>query len=124
MTLLEPMSIDPGALLAPAGSQPLLTSRTAHRDGIYVVALYGELDLATAPDVQRELDRAEASDAREIVLDLSGLRFIDSTGLRLVLTAHARSRSDGDRLRLLRGSEPVHRVFDLCGLGERLPFIG
>ena len=69
------------------------------------------------------MDRAEASDAREIVLDLSNLAFLDSTGLRLVIHADARSRSDGNRLRLLRGTPPVHRLFELCGLTDRLPFV-
>lgn len=103
---------------------PRLTLRTAYRHGVYVVAPYGELDLATAPDLQRAMDRAEASDAREIVLDLSHLSFLDSTGLRLVIHADARSRSDGNRLRLLRGSESVQRLFVLCGLADRLPWVG
>jgi anti-anti-sigma factor len=109
---------------APMPSGPRLTLRTAYRHGVYVVAPYGELDLATVPDLQRAMDRAEASDAREIVLDLSNLSFLDSTGLRLVIHADARSRSDGNRLRLLRGTPSVHRLFDLCGLADRLPFVG
>lgn len=99
------------------------TVRTAHQGGISVVAPYGELDLDTAPDLQRALDHAERSDAAEIVLDLGGLSFIDSTGLRLVLEADARSRADGHRLRLLPGSDPIQRVFELCGLVDRLPFV-
>jgi anti-anti-sigma factor len=123
LTLVDITPTDAGAPVPmPAG--PRLTLRTAHREGIYVVAPYGELDLATAPDLQRAMDRAEATDAREIVLDLSNLSFLDSTGLRLVIHADARSRSDGNRLRILRGTPSVHRVFDLCGLGERLPFVG
>ncbi len=123
MTLVDITPTDAGTpVLMPPG--PRLTLRTAHRQGIYVVAPYGELDLATAPDLQRAMERAEASDAREIVLDLSSLSFLDSTGLRLVIHADARSRSDGNRLRLLRGTPSVHRLFVLCGLAERLPFVG
>ena len=121
MTLIESTSTHAVRPTAPSPG-PGLTVRTAHQQGIFVIAPYGELDLATTADVQRELDRAERSDATEIVLDLSGLTFIDSTGIRLVLHAHERSRADGNRLKLLPGRDRVHGVFRLCGLTERLPF--
>jgi stage II sporulation protein AA (anti-sigma F factor antagonist) len=96
--------------------------RTERRGDEQVIALEGELDLDGAERVNRELLRAEGSDARRIVLDLSALRFIDSTGIRLILTADARSRADGNRLVLIRGPRAVHRVFELTGIAERLPF--
>lgn len=66
---------------------------------------------------------AESTNARRIVLDLSNLDFIDSSGIRLILAADARSRMDGDRLRLVRGRQSVHRVFELTGVAERLRFV-
>ena len=126
MTLIQPVSAQAVLTttpIAPTAAHQPLTVRTAHRQGVYVVAPYGELDLATAPEVQRELERAERSDAAEIVLDLGGLTFIDSTGIRMVLDADQRSRVDGDRLRLLPGRDQVHSVFALCGLVDRLPFV-
>ena len=123
MTLIQSApAVDPGSPW-PTAAQPPMTVRTAHRGGVYVVAPYGELDLATAPDVVRELERAERSDAAEIVLDLGGLSFIDSSGIRLVLHADQRSSADGNRLRLLPGRPGVHRVFAVCGLVDRLPFV-
>jgi stage II sporulation protein AA (anti-sigma F factor antagonist) len=101
-----------------------LELRSERCDDEHVIALIGELDLDGAERVTRELLRAEASDARRIVLDLSNLRFIDSTGIRLILAADARSRRDGDRLALIRGPRAVHRVFELSGIAERLPFAG
>jgi anti-anti-sigma factor len=96
---------------------------SCERDGdVYAIRLSGELDLATADRVQRELDRVEACDARSIILDLSGLTFMDSTGVRLLLSAHARSRADSDRLIMLRGSAPVQRVLQLTGVVDLLPF--
>jgi anti-sigma B factor antagonist len=93
------------------------------RDGVvYTIALDGELDLATAADFERELRRVEASDALSIVLDLSGLRFIDSTGVRILLCAHRRASVDGDRLALLRGPSAVQRVFEITGILDVLPF--
>lgn len=94
----------------------------SERDGVvHTVGLVGELDLATAGDVERELERVEASDALSIVLDLSGLTFMDSTGVRLVVRASARSRADSNRLALLRGPKAVQRVFELCGRATLCP---
>jgi anti-sigma B factor antagonist len=96
---------------------------SSDRDGgRYTICPLGELDLGTAGELQLELERAEASDARSIVLDLSGLTFMDSTGVQLLLRAHARSRADANRLRLLRGPAVVHRVLELTGVATLLPF--
>ena len=98
-------------------------SMTSDRDGgTHTVRLYGELDLAHTDAVREELERVEATDARAIVLDLSGLTFMDSTGVRLLLSAHARSRADANRLSLLRGPLSVQRVLELCGVEGMLPF--
>ena len=91
-------------------------------DGTHTIRLFGELDLASADAVQAELERVEATDAKAVVVDLSGLTFMDSTGVRLVLSAHARSRADANRLSLLRGPASVQRVLELCGVEGMLPF--
>ena len=90
----------------------------------HVIALVGELDLAGVDQVAEELLRAEKTDAGEIVVDLSELTFIDSSGIRLILEADARSRADGNRLRLIRGPALVQRVFEISGVTARLPFSG
>lgn len=93
------------------------------RDGVtHTISVAGELDLATADAVQVALERAESSDAEAIVLDLSGLTFMDSTGVRLLVEAHARSQGDSNRLVLVRGSKPVQRVLKLSGVDGLLPF--
>ena len=95
----------------------------SERDGVlHTIRVEGELDLATAEQLERELARVESSDALSIVLDLSALEFIDSTGVRLILQADARSRADSQRLALLRGPRAVQRVFELTGILDRLPF--
>jgi anti-anti-sigma factor len=90
--------------------------------GTHVIRLAGELDLATAPEVEHELQSVEATDARSIVLDLSGLTFMDSSGLNLILRAEVRSRADSNRLRLRRGPANVQRVFAITGMDGMLPF--
>jgi anti-anti-sigma factor len=89
---------------------------------VHIVALAGELDLATADGVQRELERVEATDARSIILDLSGVTFMDSNGVRPMLRAHARSRADSERLTMLRGPGAIERVLDLTAVADLLPF--
>ena len=93
----------------------------SRRDGdAHVVELIGELDLDGAPAVEEELLAAEATDAPSIVVDLGGLQFIDSTGIRLIVMAAERD-VDG-RLTLRRGTKQVQRVFEITDLVDRLPF--
>jgi anti-sigma B factor antagonist len=95
----------------------------SEREGdVHTIALAGELDLVAARRVERELERVEATDVLSIVVDLSALTFMDPTGVRLLIDAQARSRTDGDRLLLLRGPAGVQRVFELCGVDGLLPF--
>ena len=91
------------------------------RDGsCHTLALIGELDLASAEDVEAELRRIESSGAARIVIDLRRLTFIDAIGIRLFVAAAARSRADSDRLRILPPPQ-VYRVFDICDVSHTLP---
>ena len=84
----------------------------------------GELDLPGAAVLEDELARVEAEpDLGTIVLDLRGLEFMDSSGLRLVVTADLRLREAGRRLVLVRGDENVQRVFEITRMAERLTFV-
>jgi anti-sigma B factor antagonist len=85
--------------------------------------LRGELDLATAPSARERIADLTANGA-DLVLDLRGLIFIDSTGLRLVLQLAGQSAQDGWNLSLIPGPSVVQRVFALTGTEGRLPFRG
>jgi anti-sigma B factor antagonist len=88
------------------------------------VRLSGELDISTAAALERVLAELQAPDGpARIVVDLRGLRFMDSTGLRLLVTADLRLRGEGRELALIPGPESVHRVFRLALLEERLTFV-
>lgn len=88
-----------------------------------VLRLLGELDLASAPLLQTEIERVETQDAPLIVLDLDDLEFIDSTGLRIILAAHERAQERGRMLALTRGSQQVKRLFSITRAGEHLRII-
>jgi anti-anti-sigma factor len=85
--------------------------------------LRGELDLSTVSKVQEELQRVEADAPPVLVLDLSKLTFLDSTGLRCLVTADQRARDADRRLVLVRGPDPVQRVFSITRLEERLEMV-
>jgi anti-sigma B factor antagonist len=93
------------------------------RDGLVHVALVGELDLSTVAKVQEELRRVEASSPATLVVDLSKLTFLDSTGLRCIVTADERARAEGRRIVIVRGPDAVQRVFAITRLEERLEMV-
>jgi anti-sigma B factor antagonist len=101
----------------------LLEVSTERRDGSLVIVVAGELDVSTAPILQRELDRAAEEPSTTLRLDLSALRFMDSTGLQLVLSADSKSRATGRTLELVKGPQTVQRLFQVAGLEERLRFV-
>jgi anti-anti-sigma factor len=100
-----------------------LTIRVAERQDTYVIALHGELDCAHVARLRRALRRAERTAARCIVVDLSALTFMDSSGLAELLAAQRRS-SSGDRLELLRGTRSVQRVFEITNVTDLFRFVG
>ena len=85
------------------------------------VAVSGELDLSSALVFEEELRRIErSSELPLLVLDLRSLKFMDSTGLRLILSAHARAINRGRKLAIVEGGEAIRRIFRLTGVLERL----
>lgn len=97
-------------------------STSIEREGDAVlVRLAGELDIATAPRAEEELQQAEeGAGSGTVVIDLAGLTFMDSTGLRMLVAADARAHDRGRRLAIVRGPEAVQRVIQLTGLDAKL----
>jgi anti-sigma B factor antagonist len=89
------------------------------------VRLEGELDVATAPALDEALVQAEASGATTIVIDLTRVSFIDSTGLRALLEASARDQRSAvsGRLQITRGAAQPEKLFRLAGVLNKLPFV-
>ena len=87
------------------------------------VALFGELDIAAAGDLDSGLAEVESEAPDHLVLDLRGLTFLDSTGLRSLIAADARGREQGRRVTLIQGPAVVRRVFEITGLEGRLDIV-
>ena len=94
----------------------------ARINGQALVSLLGEFDLAGVALFEEELDRVRAPDAT-LVVDLRGLTFIDSSGLRALVIADQEARAAGGRCVVVRGSEQVGQVLELTGIGERLELV-
>jgi anti-anti-sigma factor len=88
-----------------------------------VLGLSGELDLASAPLLEKEIASSKLESTAMVVLDLEDLKFIDSTGLRVVLSAHERTRQRGQEFAVTRGSPQVQRLLSITGAGEHLRVI-
>jgi anti-sigma B factor antagonist len=98
-----------------------LAVELSRHDDAVCVALSGELDLSSALTFEEQLRRLEEDEQpRVLVLDLRRLKFLDSTGLRLILAAHARALKRGGRLSIVQGTDAVKRIFRLTGVLERL----
>ena len=89
-------------------------------DATTVISVSGELDLASSPALEEELERVAQSDAQLVVIDLRGLEFMDSTGLSVLVRAHQRAEENGRRLGLVNGSQQVQRLLTLTGVADRL----
>jgi anti-anti-sigma factor len=79
--------------------------------------------MATAPLLEKQLEELRQAGCRHLILDLGGLSFMDSTGLRLALKWEAASRQDGFEIGFLPGPPAVQRVFEITGMTDRVPFI-
>lgn len=98
-----------------------LTLHTSLAGRTAIIALVGELDIAGAADLERELAGVEAG---AVVIDLRGLGFMDSSGLRALAVAAQRAQGAGRRFALVPGAAQVMRVFDITRMRERLEFVG
>ena len=105
-------------MIAPSG----LTVRDIAGDGRHRLILSGELDIASAAILEDTVTSLCANGASAIVLDLSELTFMDSTGLRAVLAADRLCERKGQSLSVAGASGPVRRLFELTGVSGALRF--
>ena len=85
-----------------------------------VIGVSGELDLASSPALEQELERGAAAQAEVVIVDLRKLEFMDSTGLSVLVRAHQRATENGQRFGVVRGPQQVQRLLSLTGVADRL----
>ena len=94
------------------------------RDGpTCVIAVSGELDLASSAALEEELARITGSDAEQMIVDLRSVEFMDSTGLSVLVKAHQQAQDSGQRFAVVRGSQQVERLLTLTGVADRMTLV-
>ena len=83
----------------------------------------GEVDLATVDVVEEQLSDLKAAGVTALTLDLRAVRFLDSSGLRMMLRWNAEARADGFAFQLIEGPSAVRRLFDLTGTTELFDYV-
>jgi anti-sigma B factor antagonist len=89
---------------------------TRSQGGRIIVSLGGEIDLYTAPRLHGELDSVLASGPAQIVVDMSGVEFCDSTGMNVLLGAYRRARELGGDLELAAPRPTIRKILQVTGL--------
>lgn len=97
-----------------------MLAEDAEADGEFVIRLHGELDIDTVPELERALLHSRPAGQR-VVLDLSELEFMDSTGLRVLLRARVAAEEGHWEIRLRNVPSNVRRLFDMTGVRDALP---
>ncbi|PKU23980.1 STAS domain-containing protein [Telmatospirillum siberiense] len=90
---------------------------TRHVKGGVVVALQGEIDLQNSPELRKEL-LSWLAERRDVVVDLQGVAYIDSSGIASLVEAYQTARHQGGRFRLAAVSPAALRVLKLARLDE------
>lgn len=93
-------------------------------DAATVVSASGELDLHTAPDLDAALRSATQAQAPLILVDLSRVDFMDSTGLSVMVAAVAAARQYGGEIRVVAVTDKIIKVFTLTGVDQQLAMFG
>ena len=88
----------------------------SEREGCSVLAVSGEVDVATVPRLREQLHSLVAQGDRCIVVDLDAVDFLDSTGLGVLVGALKRVRSSGGDLQLICTQPRIRKVFEVTGL--------
>jgi len=102
---------------------PNLRIETRTEGPVRVLELSGDLDLAGTGVLDQALADVESGRPATLVIDLRGVGFMDSSGLRSVIMAAQRAEEDARRFALVPGKKQVMRVFEITRMEERLEFV-
>ena len=96
--------------------EDLLSIAVSHVDGLVVVTVDGEIDVESSPALGVALDGVEAD--RHVVLDLGGVEFMDSSGLKVLIGQTVRRGEAGGSLYVRNPSDAVRRIVEITGLDQ------
>ncbi len=102
--------------------QTYLTIDVTSTPDAHTIVLTGEADLLGTPKIEAAIKDAYTSRAKLIVIDLSNLTFIDSSGLHALAVGHQQCQAGGQEMRIIPGPANVQRLFEITGMNETLPF--
>ncbi len=91
--------------------------------GVSIIAVTGEIDVATAPQLQENLHALIAQGRTALVLDLLGVTFLDSTALGVLVGALKRCREQGGDLQLVVSEPRIVKIFEITGLTTVFPIV-
>ena len=92
-------------------------------DHAVLLTLKGELDIASTPNLEAALERVTGWGTELVILDLTALEFMDSTGLSVLVNAQRRAEDGGPRLEVITGSRQVRRLLRVTGADRCLTLI-
>jgi anti-sigma B factor antagonist len=98
-----------------------LRTEVSEVGGWTVVAVHGEIDVATSPTLRERLIDLVSNGATRMVLDLEAVDFVDSTGLGTIVSVLKRARTHGGDLRLVCTEARIRRLFEITGLEKAVP---
>jgi anti-sigma B factor antagonist len=100
--------------------QRSFTVQLQPRADVVLIAVSGELDIASAPELEQALDQIRPELTKLVIVDLRELEFMDSTGLSIIVRAHQRLSESDCELTLIKGQPQVQRLLDLTGVADRV----
>lgn len=98
-----------------------LVVQVENRDGWAVAHVHGDVDMTTSPRLREQVIQVVLGGQPNVVLDLQGVDFIDSTGLGVVIGLLKRTRTHGGDLRLVSTRTALRKVLELTALDQALP---
>jgi anti-sigma B factor antagonist len=103
--------------------QRAFTVQLQPRSDAALIAVSGELDIASAPELEQAFDQIRPESTKLVIVDLRELDFMDSTGLSIIVRAHQRLAESDCELTLIKGQPQVQRLLDLTGVADRLRLV-
>jgi anti-anti-sigma factor len=103
--------------------QRAFTVQLQPRADVALIVVTGELDIASAPELEQTLEQIHPERTKLVIVDLRELEFMDSTGLNTIVRAHRRLAECDCELTLVKGPPQVQRLLDLTGVADRLRLV-